>query len=272
MAACLQKLKSDLRQLQELFPPNSSRFQIILSSVDELNCRFVGPQGEKYAITANILENYPESPPVWFSESENATVANTLSLLSDTSGIDNLIIPQVYALVKNLCQAFNVSVPAQLSKLKPPVASSQSRDEDNTSDLDVESDGSDGFYDMEEDTTAAASSKESHSEYAGLDAASVSRLEKLKHIQQQEHLRGTISGSVQATDRLMKELRDIYKSDSYKRGVYTIDLLNDSNLYEWHIQLKKVDPDSALYQDMITLKKKENQDHILLHFIFKVMV
>lgn len=91
MAACLQKLKSDLRQLQELFPPNSSRFQIILSSVDELNCRFVGPQGEKYAITANILENYPESPPVWFSESENATVANTLSLLSDTSGIDNLV-------------------------------------------------------------------------------------------------------------------------------------------------------------------------------------
>src|SRR5271170_5866823 len=83
------------------------------------------------------------------------------------------------------------------------------------------------------------SSKESQSEYSGLDSASVSRLERLKHIQQQEHLRGTISGSVQATDRLMKELRDVYKSDSYKRGVYTIDLLNDSNLYEWHVQLKK---------------------------------
>ena len=27
-----------------------------------------------------------------------------------------------------------------------------------------------------------------------------------------------MSGSVQATDRLMKELREIYKSDSYKKG------------------------------------------------------
>ena len=29
---------------------------------------------------------------------------------------------------------------------------------------------------------------------------------------------GSVSGSVQATDRLMKELREIYKSDSYKKG------------------------------------------------------
>lgn len=32
----------------------------------------------------------------------------------------------------------------------------------------------------------------------------------------------------------------------------------------------RVDPDSALAQDLLTLKKKENQDHILLHFLFKV--
>ncbi len=32
----------------------------------------------------------------------------------------------------------------------------------------------------------------------------------------------------------------------------------------------RVDPDSTLAQDLVTLKKKENQDHILLHFIFKV--
>ena len=29
---------------------------------------------------------------------------------------------------------------------------------------------------------------------------------------------GTVCGSVQATDRLMKELRDVYRSDSFKRG------------------------------------------------------
>lgn len=31
----------------------------------------------------------------------------------------------------------------------------------------------------------------------------------------------------------------------------------------------RVDPDSPLAQDLITLKKKENQDHILLNVLFK---
>ena len=47
---------------------------------------------------------------------------------------------------------------------------------------------------------------------------------------------GSVSGSVQATDRLMKELRDIYRSDSFKKKIYTVDLVNDS-LYDWHIKM-----------------------------------
>lgn len=33
-------------------------------------------------------------------------------------------------------------------------------------------------------------------------------------------LQGAVSGSVQASDRLMKELREIYRSQSYKMGTY----------------------------------------------------
>lgn len=33
---------------------------------------------------------------------------------------------------------------------------------------------------------------------------------------------GAVSGSVQATDRLMKELRDIYRSASFKGGKYVL--------------------------------------------------
>jgi hypothetical protein len=33
-------------------------------------------------------------------------------------------------------------------------------------------------------------------------------------------LQGAVSGSVQATDRLMKELRDIYRSQSFKGGKF----------------------------------------------------
>lgn len=43
-------------------------------------------------------------------------------------------------------------------------------------------------------------------------------LERLRQTQRQDYLRGSVSGSVQATDRLMKELRDIYRSDSSKKG------------------------------------------------------
>ena len=38
-------------------------------------------------------------------------------------------------------------------------------------------------------------------------------------------VQGSISGSVQATDRLMKELREIYRSDSFKQGTCTINIL-----------------------------------------------
>lgn len=72
-------------------------------------------------------------------------------------------------------------------------------------------------------------------------------------------LQGAVSGSVQASDRLMKELREIYRSQSYKTGthrsissfgvsssdltclfvlgIYSVELVSDS-LYEWHVKLR----------------------------------
>lgn len=50
------------------------------------------------------------------------------------------------------------------------------------------------------------------------ESKNVKELEKLKQQQRQDCLKGTITGSVQATDRLMKELKDIFRSESYKQG------------------------------------------------------
>lgn len=47
----------------------------------------------------------------------------------------------------------------------------------------------------------------------------------------------TSKASVQATDRLMKELREIFRSQSYKRGDYTIELVDES-LYEWNVKVR----------------------------------
>lgn len=66
----------------------------------------------------------------------------------------------------------------------------------------------------------------------------------------------------------MKELRDIYRSDAFKKNMYSIELVNDS-IYEWNIRLKSVDPDSPLHSDLLQLKEKEGKDSILLNILFK---
>ena len=49
------------------------------------------------------------------------------------------------------------------------------------------------------------------------------------------------TSSVQATDRLMKELRDIFRSQAYKNGDYIIELVDES-LYEWNVKVKLTCP------------------------------
>lgn len=56
-------------------------------------------------------------------------------------------------------------------------------------------------------------------------------LERLRQNQRQDYLKGAVTGSVQATDRLMKELRDIYRSDSFKKGILYNIVNNNIKLY-----------------------------------------
>ena len=71
-------------------------------------------------------------------------------------------------------------------------------------------------------------------------------LERLRQNQRKDYLKGMVSGSVQATDRLMKELHDIFRSE-----------------------FMSVDPDSPLSHDLALLKEKEGKDCILLNMLFK---
>ena len=72
-----------------------------------------------------------------------------------------------------------------------------------------------------EDNNAAHAHKDED-----IDPGNLATLVRLKANQRQDYLKGSISGSVQATDRLMKELRDIYRSDSFKKGnIYLLYLL-----------------------------------------------
>nr|XP_006821872.1 PREDICTED: ubiquitin-conjugating enzyme E2 Q2-like [Saccoglossus kowalevskii] len=177
-------------------------------------------------------------------------------------------------LVTNLCNFHNVPVPAGVNKLDDALPSrSYSEDNDMEDEEEEEEEEEEqqeedclDHYEMEEEPSHLAADKKDEE----IDSQNMEILERIKLNQRRDYLKGAVSGSVQATDRLMKELRDVYRSDSYKKGVYQVDLVNDS-LYDWNVKLMaySVDPDSPLHSDLLTLKEKEGKDHILLNMTFK---
>ncbi|KAH8419999.1 hypothetical protein KR009_004786 [Drosophila setifemur] len=296
--ACLNTLKQEIKTLEKIFPKNHERFQILNSSVDELLCRFIDKNGKRYDIHANITETYPSSPPVWFAESEETSVTNAVQILSNTNGRDNHVINQVGILLRELCRLHNVPLPPDIDNLAlplqtpPPSASplrceqrqgggggagggggggqhggneetdsDQEEIEDPIGESEQESEGDEDLP-LEMDDVRSTNKKDD------MEVEHLATLERLRQSQRQDYLKGSVSGSVQATDRLMKELRDIYRSDAFKKNMYSIELVNES-IYEWNIRLKSVDPDSPLHSDLLMLKEKEGKDSILLNILFK---
>ena len=51
-------------------------------------------------------------------------------------------------------------------------------------------------------------------------------------------------------------------------GCYGVELQNDS-LYDWHVEIKKVDPDSTLHSDLKKLKAKTGKSSIIVGISFK---
>lgn len=159
-------------------------------------------------------------------------------------------------------------------------------DEGLDSDADVDIGDSDAEEDSDADEDLAMEMEDNRPKADEMGVEHLATLERLRQNQRQDYLKvrrndgkrrfiinlfrfqGSVSGSVQATDRLMKELRDIYRSDSFKNKMYQIELVNDS-LYEWNVRLMSVDPDSPLSHDLQMLKEKEGKDAILLNMLFK---
>ncbi|XP_055699222.1 ubiquitin-conjugating enzyme E2 Q2 isoform X2 [Phlebotomus papatasi] len=278
--ACLNTLKLEIKTLEQTFTKAHERFQILNASVDELTCRFIGKNGKRYDIHANITETYPSTPPVWFAESEETSVTNAVQILSNTHGRDNHVINQVGLLIRELCRLHNCPLPPDLDNLAlplqqpnpPPAVHSQAQsideNESDGDDLDDAVGESDQESEAEEDLPLEMDEGRSTNKDE-MEVEHLATLERLRQSQRQDYLKqGSVSGSVQATDRLMKELRDIYRSDSFKNNMYSIELVNDS-IYEWNIRLMSVDPDSPLHNDLVMLKEKEGKDSILLNIMFK---
>uniref|UniRef100_A0A8C8DBI2 E2 ubiquitin-conjugating enzyme n=1 Tax=Oncorhynchus tshawytscha TaxID=74940 RepID=A0A8C8DBI2_ONCTS len=244
-------LKAELKFLESIFDPNHERFRIIDWKPDELNCQF-NVTGEKLLIIhCNITESYPSTPPIWFVDSDDPSLTQVLERLED-------LLQQLKRLICDLCRLYNLPQHPDVEMLDQPLPAGpvgQDRKQD-IEDLD--------HYEMKEEEPVDGKKSEDD----GIEKENLAILEKIRKNQRQDHLNGAVSGSVQASDRLMKELREIYRSQSYKMGIYSVELVNDS-LYEWHVKLRTVDPDSPLHSDLQVLKEKEGMDYILLNFSYK---
>lgn len=262
--ACLRKLKDDISVLESLFPKNHERLQVIVASVDEIALKFIDGTGRSVIINANILEDYPRQAPLWFSESDDAMICSALERLSSDGDKQACLLKQIYKLVSDLCHQYNVTIPSELMRLAPD--EDDLKDEGQGSDVDSDNEDSEEVVEVAE---VDMTEEEPHGSIDDdVSPEGKIMLEKITRSTLQQHLNGNIQGSVTATDRLMKEMRDIYKSEHFKNGVYSIELRDDDNLYEWWVKLYKVDPDSALYSDLVTLATEHKQDHILFHFLF----
>ncbi|KAM8974218.1 ubiquitin-conjugating enzyme E2 Q2 isoform 1-T1 [Pelodytes ibericus] len=266
-------LKAELRLLESIFGKEHERFRIISWRLDELHCVFIQSTGGALTIHCNITESYPSSAPIWFVESDDPNLTSVLERLEDIKKSNTLLLQQLKRLICDLCRLYNLPQHPDVEMLDQPLPTGQNgTTEEVTSEEDEEEDmGEDiedlDHYDMKEEEPVDGKKSEDE----GIEKENLAILEKIRKNQRQDHLNvseGAVSGSVQASDRLMKELRDIYRSQSYKTGIYSVELVNDS-LYEWHVKLLKVDPDSPLHSDLLVLKEKEGIDCILLNFSFK---
>ncbi|NWY28827.1 UB2Q2 enzyme, partial [Pheucticus melanocephalus] len=201
-------------------------------------------------------ESYPSSSPIWFVESDDPNLTSVLERLEDIKKSNTLLLQQLKRLICDLCRLYNLPQHPDVEMLDQPLPAGQVNQKADIEDLD--------HYDMKEEEPVDGKKSEDE----GIEKENLAILEKIRKNQRQDHLNGAVSGSVQASDRLMKELRDIYRSQSYKTGIYSVELVNDS-LYEWHVKLLKVDPDSPLHSDLQVLKEKEGVEYILLNFSFK---
>nr|XP_004660486.2 ubiquitin-conjugating enzyme E2 Q2 isoform X1 [Jaculus jaculus] len=286
-------LKAELKFLASIFDKNHERFRIVSWKLDELHCQFLvsssppppppppasspasplspspPPPSSPLTLHCNITESYPSSSPIWFVDSDDPNLTSVLERLEDTKN-NNSLRQQLKWLICELCRLYNLPKHLDVEMLDQPLPTGQNwTTEEVTSEEEEEEEMAEDIedldhYEMKEEEPI--NGKKSEDE--GIEKENLAILEKIRKTQRQDHLNGAVSGSVQASDRLMKELRDIYRSQSYKTGIYSVELINDS-LYDWHVKLQKVDPDSPLHSDLQILKEKEGIEYILLNFSFK---
>lgn len=134
----LAYLKAEMKHLTTVFNEKHDRFRFLSTAIDEFSCFFIVSHQKRYEFKANILvsyccfhglnslenttlflqDNYPKSPSVWFTESDEPEVVNLLESLSEKD--NTTITRQLQTLVGELCRIHLRPIPEEVKKLEIP--------------------------------------------------------------------------------------------------------------------------------------------------------
>uniref|UniRef100_A0AAZ3Q5Z5 E2 ubiquitin-conjugating enzyme n=1 Tax=Oncorhynchus tshawytscha TaxID=74940 RepID=A0AAZ3Q5Z5_ONCTS len=239
-------LKAELKFLESIFDPNHERFRIIDWKPDELSCQF-NVTGEKLLIIhCNITESYPSTPPIWFVDSDDPSLTEVLERLEDVRKGTSLLLQQLKRLICDLCRLYNLPQHPDVEMLDQPLPAGPINPErkQDIEDLD--------HYEMKEEEPVHGKKSEDDG------------IEKVITV---IHTSFSLCVGRSLSLALCRDVH-LYISCYSFPGIYSVELVNDS-LYEWHVKIRTVDPDSPLHSDLQVLKEKEGVDYILLSFSYK---
>lgn len=287
----MKKLKEDILYIKNLFPLSHTCISITDATLDLIQINFHFPGEATFDVHCNILENYPRTPSIWCTEHDDQIVFSILAQLSEATNNFTLL-PQINHLITQYCMLKNLEAPIELSQLISLPVSFEESDEGQGSELSIEEGAiSDSDMEKEMDDDENEEDDEEDDDYGMFDGIDDDGIEepssfvkndtndmdekdketlvKLKVKAREDRIKNVpMIGSTTATDRIMKELKDIYKCNSYKNGIFSIEL-EDENIYMWKITLKCVDNESPLYDDLKKLKETRGEEGIVLKVSFK---
>ncbi|XP_046864831.1 ubiquitin-conjugating enzyme E2 Q2-like [Xenia sp. Carnegie-2017] len=236
--ASFDGLKREIRVLEKLFHSEHERFRVKACGLDELCCQFIGVNSETFVVRCTIYESYPSVAPVWFTEMDEQAVVEAVEKVSEMAESQEkiLLTEMTKCLLEELCRRLDCRTPEILINLDEWEDDTSTNDEKkklHEVEEDDEFEDEDDFDDFDDNYGLEENLREEKDNFPDeMSEENFVFLEKLKLRQREEHLQGVVSGSVQASDRLMKELREVYRSESFKNGLYQVSLNGDS-LYDW---------------------------------------
>lgn len=292
-----RQLRGDLQAVSDALRAAGAPLSVVRFDSSDVELAFRSGRGA-LSITVSVPIEFPAAPPLCFTDGAAERVVEAFNEAAGAAGFQRMD-AYIVELYRRLCQQFCPGAPVVVAASDAsasasaecvpsaaaalpatatlPAAASSSRAPGN-SERDDDDDDSDAMESSEgddDDDDGAAMGDDDDEFYDSLfteNVVSTAEIDEPDAVRQvREKARATkdftsFGGSVQATDRLMKEFRALMKRDTRPDGfeVQTV----DDNLYEWDVKLYGFDPKDQLAKDLAEYKKRFEIDHILLRVKF----